>query len=49
MSTSEIEYNFIIKRLNEARLSGNKRSISIWKGKLEKWQLAYGAYAPVRI
>lgn len=38
-------YEYIKRKLKEAK---TPRQISIWRNKLEKWQLEYGAYAPVR-
>ena len=42
------EYTRIQSKITEARMSGNKRQLKLWRTKLEKWQLAYGAYAPIR-
>lgn len=42
------EYYKIVDKIKEARAEENKRKLKLWKNKLEKWQLAYGAYQPVR-
>lgn len=43
-----IEYDRIITKIKEARQADNKKSIKIWRKKLENWQLKYGAYAPIQ-
>lgn len=40
-------YNHIQTKLKEARETGDMKKIRTWRNKLEKWQQAYGAYAPV--
>lgn len=42
------KYYYIKNKLNLAHKENNKRKITIWKNKLEKWQLEYGAYAPIK-
>jgi hypothetical protein len=42
------QYDKIMAKLKEAKAEGNKRKMSIWRKKLEQWQLDYGAYAPIR-
>lgn len=46
--TTVQKYDHIVAKIKEAREAGNKRVLKLWQGKLEKWQLEYGAYAPVR-
>lgn len=47
MNTSHAEYFRIIFKMQQAREAGNQRMVKVWRTKLEKWQKAYGAYAPI--
>lgn len=42
------EYERIIKKIKEARDADDRKAVRRWENKLEKWQQAYGAYAPVK-
>jgi hypothetical protein len=44
----ESRYNLIISKIKAARESDNKRSLTLWKNKLSKWQREYGAYQPIK-
>lgn len=46
VDTSKERYNLIIQNIRIARKLENKKAEKLWKSKLEKWQKAYGAYAP---
>jgi hypothetical protein len=41
-------YEYIIRKIAEARENDNKRQLKLWRNKLEKWQLEYGAHSPIR-
>lgn len=41
-------YNLIISKIEEARETNNKKQLKLWRNKLNKWQLEYGSYSPVR-
>ena len=49
MDVSTERYELIVANINKARAAGNKRALKLWRNKLEKWQLAYGAYTPIKI
>lgn len=40
-------YDGIMAKLKEARAENDVKKYKLWHRKLEKWQLAYGAYAPI--
>lgn len=42
------QYNKIINNIEQAKLKGNSRKYNLWRNKLEKWQLEYGAYQPIK-
>lgn len=42
------EYDRIISRIKQAREANDMKSVKRWRNKLEKWQLQYGAYAPIK-
>jgi hypothetical protein len=48
VDVSHERYTLIRQKIQEARDAGNSRALKVWKNKLEQWQRAYGAYAPVR-
>lgn len=41
------KYNVIINALKEANAKGDLKAIKRLRNKLTKWQLSYGAYAPI--
>jgi hypothetical protein len=41
-------YETIIQNINAAREAGDNKKLKTWRTKLNKWQLEYGAYAPVQ-
>jgi hypothetical protein len=41
-------YDSIISNIKQARINGNAKLLKLWTNKLNKWQLEYGAYQPVR-
>ena len=45
--TMEQKYHTILNALKEARETNNTAAIKRLRNKLNKWQLEYGAYAPI--
>jgi hypothetical protein len=41
-------YDLIISKINEAWETGNKKQLKLWRNKLTKWQIEYGANSPIR-
>jgi hypothetical protein len=42
------EYDRICGKIDEARKAGDFKTVRRWRKKLEKWQLEYGAIAPIK-
>lgn len=42
------KYEIIINKIKTARESGDTKALKRAKKQLEKWQLTYGAYAPIK-
>jgi hypothetical protein len=40
-------FEYIQRKLHEAKQAGNQRAIKTWRTKLNQWQQEYGAYAPM--
>lgn len=42
------KYANIIRMIKQAREQDNKKQLKYWTSRLNTWQLAYGAYAPIK-
>lgn len=42
-------YHNIKLKIKLAEEAGNAKQIKLWRNKLKKWQLEYGAYQPVTL